>query len=50
MLISSTSRLQQQSGIRRVRKMDLKMDLNVPAVGGIQWTMLEDQCEKNFSR
>jgi hypothetical protein len=29
--------------------MDSKMDLNVLAVGGTQWTVLEDQCEKNFS-
>ncbi|RQI31141.1 hypothetical protein IPC18_19350 [Pseudomonas aeruginosa] len=46
MLVTSTSPLHQQSGISRTRKMDLFVDLKVPAVGGSQWTAAERQREE----
>jgi hypothetical protein len=47
MLFISAAALHQQSGSRTTRKMDLKVDLKALAVGGLQWTTLEDRRRKN---
>lgn len=41
MLVSQATLLQQQSGNHAPRKMDLKLDSNVLAGGGLQWISLE---------
>gem|GEM_PF-4508286 len=47
MLFISALPHHQQSGTHGIRKMDLNMDLKVPAVGRCGWTILEFKTTEN---